>query len=127
MPTITRNVSQYVLTKHSHASKAKNSIATRADINPLVPARTQYVSQLVLTKPLQCWCGHKIYLYHTHHKPARTQNSSQHELTKQTHISDNTKFISNCVDQTPPMTVRTKREHQIHPMPARTLKVSQRV
>ena len=50
-----RNPFHYEDTKFiSTCVEGKNSIATRADINPLLPAWTQYVSQFVLNKPLQC-------------------------------------------------------------------------
>ena len=126
MPARTQNASQHVLTK---------------------PVSTQNVSQLVLIKLVLCQRGHKIYLnlwwpkhYHasedtkfistcvgqTHPMPAKPQNVSQLVLIKllpcqralkmyrnkcwrnSSHASEDTKYISNCVDQTYPMPAKIK-------------------
>ena len=94
-----------------------------------MPVSTQNISQLMLTKPLPCQRGHKIYLTlcwqnisharedtkcslicvdqgpkmaawtHKIHLNMRWQNPS--------HDSEDTKCISTCVDQTPPLPVKT--------------------
>ena len=46
--------------------------------------------------------------------PSRTQNVSQHLLTKPSYAIEDTKFILTCFDET-------------HPMPARTQNISQNV
>ena len=65
-----------------------------------MPAKTHNASQHVLTKPIPCQGGHKMYL--------------NMRLPNPYYASEDTKFISTYVDQT-------------HPMPARTQNVSQHV
>ena len=54
-----------------------------------MPSRTQNISQIVLTKPIPCQQGHKMYLNLC--------------WTNHPHVSENRKYISTCVDQTYPM------------------------
>ena len=86
--------------------------------------RSENVSQHVLSKPIPCQRGHKMYLNlcgQTPPMPARTQNVSQTVLRKRlsfqqerkrrlnfcwqntTHVSDDRKCISTCKKQTPPI------------------------
>ena len=70
----------------THASEDPKCISTCVDQIPPMPARTQNASQHVLTKPLQCQRGHKMHL-----------NMCWPKLS---HVSEDTKYISTCVDQT---------------------------
>ena len=117
------------------ASEDSNCISTYVNQIPALPARTQNVSQHMLTKSLVCQRGLKIYLYvccpypshasdaikciskcvdRTTPMPARTQNVSENVLTKPSHASEDRKGISTCFDLT-------------NRMPARTQNVSQQV
>ena len=112
----TQNVSQVVLTKHhscqpgpkmhlnlcwpdaSHASEDPKCISTCVDQTPPMTARTQNASQHVLTKRLPCQRGNKTYL-----------NMCWPNLSND---SEDTKYISSCVDQTPLMPARSQNVSQ---------------
>ena len=69
----------------SHAYKEIKCKSTYVDQTYPMQERTQYVSQLVLTKHLPCQWGHKMFLNLCWPNPshaARTQNLFQHVLTK---------------------------------------------
>ena len=109
MPMWTLIISQLVLTKRSHASKNRKSIATSVD------------------HAIRCQRGHKMY----HHKcltmPAKTQNVTQHVFTKSQrgkkvylnkcwpNPSQTSDGISiTCVERTPKMPGRTQYpSHQV--------------
>ena len=73
----------------SNAIEDTKCISTFVDQTPPIPSRTQNLSQHVLTKPILCQQEHKIYL------KMRWQNKS--------HCSEDIKYISIGVWQTPPM------------------------
>ena len=87
----------------------------------------------MLTKPLPCHWGHKMYLnicLLTPPMPERTQNACHPVLTTHlpcqrghkmklkmcwpnpSHASEDTKCVSTCVDQTPPLVARTQSASQ---------------
>ena len=152
MPARTQNASQHVLTKPlpwerghkmylnlswpnpSYASEDTKCISTCVDQTLPMSARTQNVSQLVLTKHFSCQQRNKMYLNFWWPNPslaARTQNSTQHVLTKPlpcerghkmylnlswpnpSYAREDTKCISTCVDQTLPMSARTQNVSQL--------------
>ena len=75
--------------KPSHASEDLESILTCVKQTDLMTARTHNVSQHVLTNLIICQRGHRMYLNMCWQSPS--------------HASDETKCISTCVDQTPPI------------------------
>jgi len=93
-----QNASQHVLTKPSQASEVIKCISTyvhythvsvaticiwsRIDQNLSMPARTQNATQHVLTKPIPCQRGLKMYLNMCWTMTSMTENASQHVLTK---------------------------------------------
>jgi hypothetical protein len=126
-------------TNTTHARDDTKCISTLIYQSSPMPARTKNRSQHVMTKPITCHREHKMHLNMrwpklshvsegkkiistrvdlTHPLPARTQNASQHELTKQitsqqghkiygnmclpnsSHDRKDSKY-STCVDQTP--------------------------
>ena len=91
---------QHVWPNPSHTSEDTTCISTRGDLAPPMAARTQCVSQLVLTKHITCQREHKILLNMC--------------WPSYSHASKHTKCISTCVEQT-------------HHIPARTQNVSTRV
>jgi hypothetical protein len=121
-------------------------IKTRDDRNINMAARKRQVCQQVLTKPITIQRAHKIHLnmcWPPLLMKARTHNASQHVLTKliqcqrghrmhlnlfwpnTSHASEDTKYISACVDQFHPVPAKTEkftstRDDQTHPKPART-------
>ena len=102
----TRNVSQHVLTKRlpcqrrhkmyllmywpypNYASEDTKCISTYVDYTRPMQTRTQIDSQLVLTKPIPCQLGHKIYLNLCWPNPS--------------HASEDLKWISTFFDHTMP-------------------------
>ena len=92
----------------------------------LMPAETQKISQRVLAKPLPCQLGHKINLniywpYFSLYQlvlPKPILHHREHKMylyldwLKPTHKSQDRKFISTCVDQTPPMLTKTQNASQ---------------
>ena len=123
MPARTQNVSQHVLTKplpcqRGHkiyldvcwqnpflASKDTKCISTCVDqtlsmqattqnASPPMPARKRNVTLNVLTKLLSCQQGHEIYL--------------KLWWLNLSHMRDDIKCISTCVEKTPPITKRTQ-------------------
>ena len=106
-----------------HAFKGKICITNRDDQTHPMTARTQDVSQPVLTKPIS------TCIDETHPMQARTQNASQHVLMKliqckrghKIHLnvyrpssynaSDGKKCISSCVDHTPSILARTQNAY----------------
>ena len=91
----------------SHASEDTKCISTCIDKTPPMPARTQYLSQHVLAKPFPRQRGHNM------HFNMCWPNAS--------HVSEDTKWISTCVGQMPPMSARTQNapEHVLtKPIPS---------
>ena len=83
-----------------------------------MPARTHNASQHVLTKPIPCQGGHKMYL--------------NMRLPNPYYASEDTKCNSTYVDQTHPMPARTRTVSQLvlkktPPMQAKTQYISQHV
>ena len=83
----------------SNAIEDTKCISTFVDQTPPIPSRTQNLSQHVLTKPILCQQEHKIDL------KLRWPNKS--------HCSEDIKYISIGVWQTPPMPARTKNTSQL--------------
>ena len=101
MSAKTQNVSRFILTKFlpchqwhkiylnvcwpnsSHASEDTKCISTCVHQSPEMPVRTQHVFQDVLTKPIPCQSGHKIYLNMSWSNPS--------------HAREDTKQLSTCV------------------------------
>ena len=169
MPGRTQNVSEHAFTKSTlcqrghkmhlnmcwpkptHASKDIKCISTCFDQNSPKSARTQNLSEYVLTKSIPCQRWLKMYLnmcwanityankdkkcistctVHTLPIPARTQSVSQFDLTKPVPWLEDTNCISTCVDQTSPMKTKNTKcistlVDQIHPITARTQNASQ--
>ena len=76
MTTRYQNASHHLLTNHFPMAEGTKCI---------LPPRTQYVSQLVLTKPLPFQWREKMHInvcWQTNPMPAWTQNASLHVLTK---------------------------------------------
>ena len=127
-------ISNYVDTKF---------ISTCVDQTPPMPARPLNVSQHVLTKPLPCYQGHKCISPCVEQTPpmrARTQpppyqRGNQIYLNMWCpilyHASEDTKYISTCVHQTPEMpwisSCISRCVNLTHLMPMRTPNTSQHV
>ena len=82
--------------------------STCDDQTPPIPARTQNISQLMLTQPFRFQRGHKMDINFDWSKPA--------------HNSEDTKYISTCVEHTRPIPARTQNGSQIlltKPLPLR--------
>ena len=95
-----------------------------------MPVRTHNASQHVLKKPLICQRGHKIYLnmcWPNTRKLARTEIHRLMCWPNPSHASEDTKYISRCVDYTPSMPEGTQHVFQRPAMPAGALYVSQHI
>jgi hypothetical protein len=77
-----------------HACEETKCISTCVDQTPPMQARTQNISQLVLNKPIPCQRGHKMYHILSWLNPS--------------HASEETKYISTCVNQTLHIPARTQ-------------------
>ena len=129
MPASTQNISQHVLNISSDACEYIKYTSTFVDHTYHMTARTQHISQFVLTKLLPWQRGHKMYLNMCWINPtnasentkcitkwvdqfppipARIQNASQHVLTKPLPCQRGNKRVSPWVDQTRPMPARTQ-------------------
>jgi hypothetical protein len=99
----------------SLASEDKKCISSSVDQTPPMPAKTQNDSLHVLTKHIPCQGGHKMHFnmcWPTHPRPASTQIAYQENPThaskdnlcwpNPSHFSEDTKYISTCVDQNQP-------------------------
>jgi len=117
----------------THVGEDTKFISTCVEKAHPLPARTQNVSQHVLTKPVLCQRGHKVHLNmcwsyvsnasnekkrissfvdQTQSMQAKKWNKSQQALNKPISCPSDTKCISTCVDQTPPMWPTTQNESQ---------------
>jgi hypothetical protein len=170
MPARTQNAFQQVLSKPLPCQPEHKMNLNK----PTMPARSENASLHVLTEPLPCQRGHNMHLNicrpkspipcvgHTHPIQVRTENVSQNVLTEKiawqrgqniykflltkTIPNLDSKCISTCANQTPPMQVRSQntslhvRNHankkdkcistcvdRTNPIPARTLNASQHV
>ena len=142
MPARTQNASRHVLTKLiqcqrgqsqylnmsrpniTHSSLDTKCISTCVDQTNPIPDRTEKASQHVLTKPIPCQLGHKIYLNLCWQrgqkmlqnlcwtKPITWQLGPKIYLNKcslyLSYASDYNKCISTCVEESLPMPARTE-------------------
>ena len=81
-----------------------------------MPARTQNLSQFVLTIPLLCQQGHKYKSHHMLIKPLPCQRGHKKNINtcceNPTNASVDRKYISTCFDQMPPMPPTTQNAPQ---------------
>ena len=124
MPARRENAFQHVMTKplpwqrgynmylnkcwpnSSHDSKDTKCISTCFDNKPPKSARTQNVSQLVLTKPLPCKRWHKIFLNMWWPNPTHASEETRSISTPLLHASTDSNSIATRIDQTPPIPAR---------------------
>ena len=98
MPINWQNVPQMLLIKHLPWSEDTKCISTCVDQTHPMHVSTQNVSQLVLTKPIPCQRKQKMLL--------------NTWWPNRFHPTEDTKCISTCIDQTPPMPARTQNTSQ---------------
>jgi hypothetical protein len=98
-----------------HDPEDIKSISTCVDETYPMPARTQNASQNVMTKSMPCKRAHQIYIT-TCVKVTSCQQGHKIYLnlcsTYISHAWEDTKYISTCVEQTPPMPARNQNVTQ---------------